>query len=376
VRVQPFEMERWQSTYEHRVRYNLSESGVHPLTLAELLALAGAEPGSIDDTRLGYGQSNGSDALRTVIAGLYPGATESNVSVTVGGAEANFSAAWRLLEPGSTVAVMLPTYMQIPGLADSFGVRVDPFFLREEDSWLPDLGALERSLEGGARVVLVTHPNNPTGRVLPGDVMDRIVELADHHGAWIIADEVYRGAELSGVESPSPYGRAERVVVTNSMSKAYALPGLRIGWVAGPADIVADLWGRTDYTTIAPATLSDRLSVLALTEPTRAKILERTRTIIRTNLEALCDWLDQHPDRFRYRRPDAGAICHVRYDAPIGSSELAEMLRVDKSVLIVPGDHFGLDHTMRLGFGLPRQELHAGLDLVAETFEEVLAART
>ena len=133
MRLTPFQMERWQSTYEHRVRYNLSESGVHPLTLAELLALAGAEQGSLANVRLGYGQSNGSDALRARIAALYPGATDENVLVTVGGAEANFACAWQLIQPGDSVAVMLPNYMQIPGLTDSFGARVLPFALREED---------------------------------------------------------------------------------------------------------------------------------------------------------------------------------------------------------------------------------------------------
>src|SRR5688500_17009977 len=124
VRLEPFLMERWQSTYEHRVRYNLSESGVHPLSVEELLALAGRDPATLAQMRLGYGQSNGSDELRHAIAGLYQGATEQNVLVTVGGAEANLACAWHLVEEGESVAVMLPNYMQVPGLAGSFGARV------------------------------------------------------------------------------------------------------------------------------------------------------------------------------------------------------------------------------------------------------------
>jgi aspartate/methionine/tyrosine aminotransferase len=366
-------MERWQSTYEHRVRYNLSESGVHPLTVAELLSYAGSDPDTLNGLRLGYGQSNGSDALRARIAALYPGATDANVLVTVGGAEANFASAWQLVEPGTPVAVMLPNYMQIPGLADSFGARVLPFPLREEDDWRPDLDALERALEDGARVILVTNPNNPTGRVLRKDAVDRIVELADRHGAWIIADEVYRGAELDGPETPSFWGRTDRVLATNSLSKAYAIPGLRIGWVVGPADVVSALWGRTDYTTITPATISDHLAVVALEPSTRKKIFERTRGIIRKNLGSLRAWLDGRADLFRYTPPDAGAICTIRYDAPIGSSALAEKLRVEKDVLVVPGDHFGMDHFVRIGFGPPPAELAEALGRVAEAFEEVLA---
>jgi aspartate/methionine/tyrosine aminotransferase len=366
-------MERWQSTYEHRVRFNLSESGVHPLTLSELLSLAGAHPDSLDAVRLGYGQSNGSDALRSAIATLYPGATAANVLVTVGGAEANFASAWQLIEPGSAVAAMLPNYMQIPGLTDSFGARVLPFPLREQDGWRPDLDALAHALEAGARVILVTNPNNPTGKILEREAVDRIVELAELHGAWIIADEVYRGAELQGGETPSFWGRSERVLATNSLSKAYAIPGLRIGWVVGPEDVVEALWGRTDYTTITPATLSDHLAVLALQPGTRPKILERTRGIIRNNLGTLVEWLDARSDLFRYTPPDAGAICTIRYDAPIGSSELAEKLRVEKDVLVVPGDHFGMDRFVRIGFGPPRAELFEALGRVAEAFEEILA---
>jgi aspartate/methionine/tyrosine aminotransferase len=373
LRLTPFQMERWQSTYEHRVRYNLSESGVHPLTVAELLSYAGADQDTLDGLRLGYGQSNGSDALRARIAALYPGASDANVLVTVGGAEANFASAWHLVEPGTPVAVMLPNYMQIPGLADSFGARVLPFPLLEEDDWRPDLDALERALADGARVILVTNPNNPTGRVLGKDAVDRIVELADRHGAWIIADEVYRGAELDGPETPSFWGRTERVLATNSLSKAYAIPGLRIGWVVGPPEVVSDIWGRTDYTTITPATMSDHLAVVALEPSTRKKIFERTRGIIRKNLGSLREWLDGRADLFHYTPPDAGAICTIRYDAPIGSSALAEKLRAEKDVLVVPGDHFGMDHFVRIGFGPPPSELAEALGRVAEAFEEVLA---
>lgn len=368
----PFRMERYQSTYEHRVRYNLSESGVHPLGVGELLELAGRD-GAADvlDVRLGYGQSNGSDALRERIAALYEGATEANVLVTVGGAEANFTCFWHLVEPGRSAAVMVPNYGQVPGLLETFGARVLPFHLREERGWAPDLEELEEALGSGARFILVTNPNNPTGRSLSAESMDRIVALAEDHGAWILADEVYRGAEAGGPETPSFWGRSERVLVTHSLSKAYGLPGLRLGWVLGPADLVARLWARTDYTTIAPATLSDRLAVLALEPGTRGRILERTRRIVRENRDVTLDWC--RDQGFAAHPPDAGAIVYLRYDAPVGSTAFAERLRTEKDVLVVPGDHFGMDRYLRLGFGPPREELLEALGRVAEAFDEVAA---
>ena len=370
MRYSPFRMERWQSTYENRVEINLSESGVHPMTVAELLALAGIEEG-IEGIRLSYGQSNGSDELRERIAALHPGATEASVLVTVGGAEANFVAHWHLLEADRPAAVMLPNYMQVPGMVENFGAPLLPFHLREEARWQPDLDELEDALKQGASFILVTNPNNPTGAALSAESMDAIVALADRFGAWILSDEVYRGAEVEGEETPSFWGATDRVLVTNSLSKAYGLPGLRLGWVVGPTDLIQDLWGRTDYTTISPSSVSDHLGIVALEPSTREKILQRTREIIRGNFGALKEWIDSQEGLFTYHPPDAGAICYTRYRPTVNSSQLAEKLRVEKNMLVVPGDHFGMDQYLRLGFGNPRAELMDALGRIAETFREV-----
>lgn len=376
MRYSPFRMERYQSTWEHRVEINLSESGVHPMTVRELLELGGRADMAVQDIRLGYGQSNGSDELRARIAALYPGATEASVLVTVGGAEANFTSFWHLLEDGATAAVTVPNYGQVPGLLESFGSRVLGVPLVESEGWQPDLDALEAALTDGARFLLVTNPNNPTGAALTPASMDAIAELTERHGAWILSDEVYGGAEVEGDQTPSFWGRHERVLVTNSLSKAYGLPGLRLGWIVGPAHLVADLWGRTDYTTISPNSLSDALATLALEPEVRARILGRTRGIVRANLGLLRDWMDAQEGRFSYRPPDAGAICYTRYDAPVNSTEFAEKLRTEKSVLVVPGDHFGMDRYLRIGFGNPEDELREGLRRIREAFDEVTAGVT
>ena len=376
MRYTPFRMERYQSTYEHRVRYNLSESGVHPLTVGELIQIAGVDV-AVDDIRLGYGQSNGSDALRELIADLYPGAMAASVLVTVGGAEANFTCFWHLFESEGKAAIILPTYGQVPGLLESFGSRLSPVQLLEQNGWQPDLEALEQALAEGARFVLVTNPNNPTGVSLTRESMDAIAELTERHGAWIMADEVYAGAETNvdtnAEATPSFWGCHDRVLITNSLSKAYGLPGLRLGWIVGPVDQIGELWGRTDYTTIAPANVSDALACVALEPNTRARIIERTRGIVRANLGLVKSWMAEQSGRFSYQSPDAGAICYARYDAAINSTEFAEKLRLEKDVLVVPGDHFGMDHYLRIGFGNPADELLEALDLVREAFDEVTA---
>ena len=368
----PFKMERWQSTYEHRVEYNLSESGVHPLTVGELLSYAD-DPVDLTAVRLGYIQSNGSDELRAAIAALYPGATDRSVVVTTGGAEANFVAFWELAKAGRPVAAMWPNYMQVPGLADNFEGGVLPFRLQEAAGWRPDLDQLESALEAGAGFVAITHPNNPTGVALTPAEIDEIVSLADRHGAWILSDEVYQGAEAAADARPVPsfWGRYDKVVVTNSLSKAYGIPGARLGWCVAPDDMAERLWARSDYTTIAPSAVSDALAQVALSPTVRPRLLARTRRIVRHNFAVLSEWLASRDGLFRCTPPDAGAICIVRYRAPIGSEELAERLRVQQSVLIVPGAQVGVESTMRIGFGPPENELRKALERLGAGFEGV-----
>jgi len=365
---EPFAMERWQSTWENRVRYNLSESGVHPLTVEELLALAGTSIDEVAAARLGYPQSNGTERLRAAIAALYPGATPDHVLVTNGSAEANFCVCWRFIEPGDQVAMLLPTYMQTWGLARTFGARIAPIWLREDQGWQPDLSELDAAIAPGTKLVIVTNPNNPTGAILSADAADHIVRRVSETGAWLLADEVYQGAERDQRPTASFWARAERVVITNGLSKAYGLPGLRIGWCVAPPHLIGELWARKDYTTIGPGVVSDLLATRALADGVRAKILERTHSILTSNWELLSSWLEAGRGEFSYRAPDAGAICYARYRSPVNSSELAERLRRDHDVLIVPGDQFSMDHFIRLGFGPPRPDLIEALLRVREGF--------
>jgi aspartate/methionine/tyrosine aminotransferase len=355
-------MERWQSTYENVVDYNLSESGVHPLTLRELLEMGGEELG---DTSLGYGQSNGSRELRERIARLYAGATEANVMVTNGSAEANFVAMWHLLEQGGDIAIVSPSYMQTHGIAASFGASVRHIPLHEASGWQPDTAEIADAITSRTTAVVVTNPNNPTGAILRPAARQAIVQAAERAGAWILADEVYTGAELGGEETPSFFGEYPRVLATGSLSKAYGLPGLRIGWVVTEPDMAAELWGRTDYTTISPGELTDRLARLALRPDVRPRLLARTRELLRSGLRTLEDWMREQ-GVFHWRAPDAGAICFARYDLPIDSTQLAERLRVQRSVLIVPGDHFNSGRFIRFGYGLPPDALRAALGRVGE----------
>ena len=372
MKLEPFAMERMQSTYENQVDYNLSESGVQPLRLGELVDDSRGREALLDEA-LRYTQSNGTVPLRAAIAALYPGATPDHVQVTNGGSEANYITTWNLVEPGSEVVLMAPSYRQTWGLARAFGAAVTEWPLVYGGAparWSVDCGALERLVSPRTKLIIICNPNNPTGVRVDAPDLDRIAAIAARHGSWVLSDEIYQGAELDGRQTPSMWGRYDRVLITNGLSKAYGLPGLRIGWIVAPPPQIAALWSYHDYTTISPSALSDVLARRALEPRRRDAILARTRGILNANLPMMARWLDGQHGLFSYAPPDAGAIVYVRYHHPINSTELVTTLRQRKSVLIVPGDHFGMDGYLRIGFGDEPAYLQEGLnrlrDLLAE----------
>ena len=370
MKLMTFEMERLQSTWENRVRYNLSESSVHPMSVRELMP----DPdflAQLLDAPLIYNQSNGTDELRATIATQYPGATLDNVEVTNGGSEANFVSIYSMLEPGDEVLIILPNYQQIWGLTQSLGMVVREVRLCEERGWALDLGALDASVSARTRMIVVCNPNNPTGAILTPREMEAIVSAAARSGAWILADEIYQGSERSGEMTPTFYGKYDRVIITNGLSKAYGLPGLRIGWIVAPRDIIAKMWSYHDYTTIAPGTLSDTLARIALAPEGRARCLERTRGICRNNFPLFRSWMEARGTLFRMVDPKAGAIAYVRYNLAANSTQIMQRLLKEKSVLIVPGDHFGMDNYLRIGYGPPPEYLKEALDQINEILESI-----
>jgi aspartate/methionine/tyrosine aminotransferase len=369
---QPFLMERMMSQFEQAVAYNLSESGVHPIVLRDLLEDDAERIAELLATDLNYPHVNGIPQLRENIARLYSGATAQNVLVTVGAAEANYITTRTLLSPGDEIAIMLPNYMQIWGIARNHGLRVRAFHLREDRGWSLDAEELNEAVTPQTRLIAVCNPNNPTGYVLSESEMEALVTAADRAGAWILADEVYAGAERLGDEqTPSFYGRYDKVIAVGSMSKAYGMPGLRIGWAAGPPQTLDDIWARHEYITLSATMLSNRLAALALSPQVRPRIIGRAREYIRRGYPVLQRWMEDHGDLFRLTPPQAAAIAFVRYDLEVNSTELMDRLRRDKSVLVVPGDHFGLDHFLRISFGLPHDYLTAGLDRIHELLVEL-----
>lgn len=369
MKFETFDLERIQSLYENTVEYNLTESGIHPFTPREFLSEQEIE--EMLNLRLGYGQTNGSIELREAICQHYPGANLDNVLVTNGSAEANFTFAWSNIQPGEEVVIMLPNYMQIWGIARYLGARVKPFYLKEELNWAPDLDELKSQVTPATKLICLCNPNNPTGAILDAAAMDVIVEIAQDAGALLHVDEIYRGAELEGDETPTFYGRYDKAVVTMSLSKSYSLPGLRLGWLVGPKVLMDKGWAYHDYTSISTSIISQYVAALIMQPDRRIQILTRGRKMLRENLAAFQNWIDRHSRLFHFIPPRAGGMAFMRYNMDINSTQLSDKLRLEKSVFIVPGDCFGMDRYLRMGIGGDKDQLLAGLDLIDETLQEI-----
>ena len=359
---QPFAIEQYMSENEHSVKYHFAESGVHPLTFAELFELAEVDTPSLWATLVDYPQVNGLRSLREKIASLYTGATADNVLVTVGASEANTLVAATLLQPGDNMIRFRPTYEQLSGNAVNLGFEVRTVDMMESEAWALDTDSLQQQTDKDTRIIHVVNPNNPTGRILSNKDRQALISAAASVGAWIVADEVYAGTELnSDTPTPSFWGEYERVIAINSMSKAYGLPGLRLGWMVGPAEVIQACWRRHEYAAIAATIFSMKLADYALAETAREKLRARARALIRQGFDTFAAALNSHPGVFSVVAPQASAMSFPRFDLPISSEDLAKRLLKEENVLVIPGTKFGVESHFRFSSALLEDHLQAGL---------------
>lgn len=363
-----FELERWQSDWEQKVEINIADSGVDPVPVGELL------DGDLDALArhpLHYPEVNGTQRLREQIAALYPGCTPDQVLVTVGAAEANSLVTQLAVGAGDRVAVMTPGYQQVRGLAVNAGADVVDLPLAQDRGWRLDLDALETAVRPGTTLVSVNTPNNPTGTVLTDDELDAVVAAAARTGAWLHSDEVYRGSELDGPEAPTAWGRYDKVLAIGSLSKAYGLSGLRVGWVVGPEDAVQELWRRHEYATIATASLSMLLAERALEPATRGRLLDRQRTLARAGRDTLLDWVATLPELVALERPASTALGFPRLLRDTDSVAVATELRDRAGVLVCPGVYLGAEGHLRLSHALDPARTSEALDRIGKVLGDL-----
>jgi aspartate/methionine/tyrosine aminotransferase len=376
MKIDQFVMERTQCLFENEVEFNLSESGVQPLTIAEILP-GTEEQAELLHAGLSYPHSMGRKRLRQSIAEFHGLSDFNCVTVTNGGSEANFMTLWGLVEADKRIAFMVPNYLQGFGLGKAWAQQADTYRLVMQAAqdggfeWRLDLDSLEKAVTKDTGMIVVTNPNNPTGAVLNEAEMDAIVAAAERVGAWLMVDEIYRGAEVSGPMTPTFVGRYDKLIITGGTSKAFGLPGLRTGWVVATPDVIQHLCQYHDYMTLTPSYISDYLADAVMLKDRRELVLGRTRSIIRTNLAPVESWIESHGDIFEYARPKAGAICTLRYKLPIESEALFYKLLHEYSVLITPGKHFGIGDYIRIGFGYDLDRTLKGLRVIDKALQDL-----
>jgi aspartate/methionine/tyrosine aminotransferase len=366
MKIKPFGVEIWMNQYETQCAYNLAETCVESLTVAQLLDLAGKRDAILDELlplKLTYGAIEGSERLRGNIASLYARQKPENITVTHGAIGANMLVYATLVEPGDRVISVLPTYQQHYSIPESLGADVQIHKLREENGFLPDLDEIARLVTPNTKLIAITNPNNPTGSVMDRAMMQRIADLAARVGAYVLCDEVYRGVDQLGDElTVSMADLYARGISTGSMSKAFSLAGLRLGWIVGPQDLIHAVSIHRDYNTISVGMLDDHFASIALEH--RDAILKRNSAIVRENLAVLDRWVAEEP-AIAYVKPKGGTVALLKYDFDLPSRDFCVRLLKAEGVMFTPGSALDMEGYVRIGYANNRAVLEEGLPRVS-----------
>jgi aspartate/methionine/tyrosine aminotransferase len=376
MKIKPFGVEIWMNQYETQCAYNLAETCVESLTVAQLLEIAGKHNVILDELlplKLTYGAIEGTERLRRNVAALYTRQAAENVTITHGAIGANALVYATLVEPGDRVISIVPTYQQHYSIPESYGADLQIHKLREENGFLPDLDEVKRLVTPNTKLIAVNNPNNPTGSLMDSAMMQRIADIAASCGAYVLCDEVYRGVDQEGdALTISMADLYERGISTGSMSKAFSLAGLRLGWIVGPKDLIHAVSIHRDYNTISVGMLDDHFAAIALEH--RDAILARNRAIVRTNLAILDRWVAGEP-AISYVKPKAGTIALLKYDFDMPSREFCVRLLEAEGVMFTPGSALDMEGYVRIGYANNRAVLEEGLARVSRFLKTLSAQR-
>lgn len=371
-----FRLETFFSRWEFAARYHLTASDAQTMSLAELLALAD------DDARarwegltLGYTETYGMPELREAIAATYDGLDAADVLCFAGAEEGIYLAMRVLLDAGDHAVVITPSYQAAETLPLDVG-EVSGVALRPEDGWALDVDAIEKALRPNTRLVSVNFPNNPTGAVPDPEAWRALVRLCDERGIRLFSDEVYRGLERDRPPLPQAAELSETALSLNVMSKAYGLPGLRIGWIASrDRALLGRLERAKHYTSICNSAPSEVLALIAVRAGER--ILDRNRAIIAGNLPAFDAFFASFPDLFEWAPPQGGCVAYPRYLGADGVEEMCRTLVEEEGVLLLPASIYRSDLTPvpadRFRVGIGRRDPQRALDVWAGWLDRRLA---
>lgn len=351
MKLKPFELERYFAKYEFSVKYILSPSDNEALSLRELLAIADTKTRKLwNDLKLGYTESQGHPLLRDEIAKLYKNVNRDNILIAAP-EEGIFITLSAVLEKGDHVICPFPGYQSLYEVAEGIDCEVTKWKPDESQGWSFDPKFLEKSIKKNTKLIIVNFPHNPTGFLPPAEDFKRIIEIARKHNIYLFSDEMYRFLEYNPKERlPAACEIYDKAIVLFGMSKAFGLPGLRIGWlVTKDKGLYQKMVTFKDYTTICSSAPSEILALIALKN--KDKIINKHLERIKRNLTSLDDFFGRNKKLFSWVRPKAGTICFPRLDTK-DSFEFCETLVKKTGIMLVPSTVFDYDNKhVRLGFG-------------------------
>lgn len=370
-----FKLETYFSTWEFTAEHHLTASDAESMSMAELLALGtDEERAAFEDLHLGYTPTWGTPALRVAVAASYQGMEADDVIAFAGAGEALFWAMQLFVEPDDHVIVTVPNYQSIESIPLATGVDVEglPLWTGEGEDlvWTLDLDRFEAMLRPNTRLVSVNFPNNPTGYVPDHETWRRFNALCHERGVRVVSDEVYRGVEIDPSRTIAAAAEINPSALSISVtSKAYGLPGLRVGWVVSQdRQALQQLELAKHYTSICNAAPSEHLTVIALRNG--AQILERNRAICATNDQLVSDFMARHNELFEYTSPDGGCVCFPRYLGEDGVSDFCTRAVEESGVFLLPMSVYESDlapvPTDRFRIGIGRTSVPASLQALED----------
>ena len=370
MQIDKFKVEEWFNRYEYWAKYDLADTCVDSLSVNELLEISkNSDVEAIFNRKLNYGDIHGSERLKRAITSLYEKQGIDNITVTHGAIGANQLVMHTLIERGDKVVSIIPTYQQHYSIPKSVGANVQLYVLKEENNWLPDIQELEKLVGQDTKIICMNNPNNPTGAVIPDDMMIKITEVAKKSNAYILCDEVYRGLNHSG----NPFTQSvvdiyDKGISTGSVSKVFSLAGLRLGWIAANSDIINEINHQREYNTISVGILDDYFAALAIEN--KDKIINRNIEKVNTGKKILTDWLEKE-QRVHCVIPKAGTTAFVGYDAQMESTRLCAKLQEETGVMLLPGETMELDGYLRIGYGNNFEKLKTALTIFSEWLDKI-----
>ena len=368
MKIKPFAVEEWMNAWEVGAKYNIAETCVDSISMNELFELTGEDKteflNRLCARRLSYGDIEGLPEFRKGVCGLYKTLNIENIVPTHGASGANHHVFYSLISPGDRVVSIIPTYQQLYSIPESYGADVQILHLSKENNYLPDLEKLRRLVTPKTKMICINNPNNPTGALMSEQMLREIVEIARSADAWILCDEVYRHLSQEDGWCPSIVDLYEKGISVSSMSKVFSLAGLRLGWIAThDMSVVKSCLSHRDYNLVSCGVFDEMLAAAALKHSD--KLLERSRKIVRENLQILDDWVSSEP-HVSYVKPEAGTTALVYYDLDISSYEFCEEMYKKTGAFVTPGDCFEVPHSMRIGYAYGKQDLIDGLKAISE----------